>query len=147
VRDIAAGPDGNVWFTEEVSEGEFLVVYDLPQIGRITPTGEITEFSLASFSSPQSIAPGSDGNLWFTGGNEIGRITSTGTVTLFSFSTTAVVSRTPSPLDRTAPRGSQNSTGMRSDGSPQMAQLPSFRSSASATVTKTDTRPWTSCSR
>jgi streptogramin lyase len=33
---IAEGPDGNLWFTEGKSRG---------RIGRITPTGAITEFS------------------------------------------------------------------------------------------------------
>jgi streptogramin lyase len=36
--DVAAGPDGNLWFTEFGSD----------KIGRITPTGTITEFAVLS---------------------------------------------------------------------------------------------------
>ena len=64
---IAAGPDGNLWFTE--LEGN--------QLGRITPSGTITEFAIpTSHSGPVGIAAGPDGNLWFTEtyGNKIGRL-------------------------------------------------------------------------
>jgi len=88
VSGITAGPDGNLWFTE----------YDANRIGRITPTGEVTEFSegITPDKIPTEIAAGPDGNLWFTeagyqdqqtgqvhpGG--IGRITPAGVVTEFS---------------------------------------------------------------
>ena len=66
---IAAGPDGNLWFTEVFGD----------RIGRITPTGVITEFGagITPNSRPRYIAAGPDGNLWFTefAGNRIGRIT------------------------------------------------------------------------
>jgi streptogramin lyase len=57
---LAAGPDGNVWFVDRVATGSL--------IGRITPTGTITEFGtgLTAASSLFSIAEGPDGNLWFT---------------------------------------------------------------------------------
>ena len=76
---IAAGPDGNLWFTE----------YQANKIGRITPSGTITEFPLANGSSPYGIAAGPDGNLWFTEplGNRIGRITPAGVITEFSLPT------------------------------------------------------------
>jgi streptogramin lyase len=72
---ITAGPDGNVWFTEFAD-----------RIGRITPTGSVTEFSTGITSNPEEIAAGPDGNLWFTenNGDRIGRITPTGSVTEFS---------------------------------------------------------------
>jgi streptogramin lyase len=54
---IAAGPDGNVWFTERSG---------LENIGRITPTGEVEQFPIRPNSVPQGIAVGPDGNLWFT---------------------------------------------------------------------------------
>ena len=73
---IAAGPEGNLWFTDEVG-----------RIGRITPSGTVTEFSagISANSWPRGIAAGPDGNLWFTEhlGNRIGRITPSGTVTEF----------------------------------------------------------------
>jgi streptogramin lyase len=49
------------------------------QIGRITPAGQITQFSLSMLqeNSPQEITAGPDGNLWFTenGSDQIGRLT------------------------------------------------------------------------
>lgn len=67
--DIAAGPDGNLWFTEQHGD----------RIGRITPTGTIAEFALAPNSHPRGIAAGPDGNLWVTEptSNRIGRFTPT----------------------------------------------------------------------
>ncbi len=65
---IAAGPDGNLWFTESNSSNIG---------GRITPSGSITEYPVpTAYSSPGGIAAGPDGNLWFTeqDGNKIGRI-------------------------------------------------------------------------
>ncbi|HKD19549.1 MAG TPA: hypothetical protein VKG23_16975 [Thermoanaerobaculia bacterium] len=72
---IAAGPDGNIWFT----------MYFANQIGRITPSGTVTTFSLATNTLPAGIAAGPDGNLWFceNGANQIGRITPAGDVTEF----------------------------------------------------------------
>jgi virginiamycin B lyase len=85
---IAAGPDGNIWFTED----------NAGKIGRITLSGVVTEFSIPTAGSePQSIARGPDGNLWFTenGAGKIGRITPAGTVTEFSLSNS---SSTPSSI-------------------------------------------------
>jgi len=73
---ITAGPDGNLWFAD----------YSHGEIGQITPTGAITEYSLPAHSSPVNITPGPDGALWFTdsGTGKIGRITTTGAVTEYS---------------------------------------------------------------
>ncbi len=55
--DIAVGPDGNMWFTET----------NAGKIGRITPSGAITEFALPDTKSrPEGIVTGPEGNLWFT---------------------------------------------------------------------------------
>jgi len=81
---IAAGLDGNMWFTEPGAD----------RIGRITPDGTITEFpaGAARFGGPQSITVGPDGHLWFTASGcsprcgrqpAIGRISVDGTVQLF----------------------------------------------------------------
>jgi len=74
---ITAGPDGNLWFTENAD-----------RIGRITPLGVVTEFSagITAGSRPNGITVGPDGNLWFAeqDGNRIGRITPLGVVTEFS---------------------------------------------------------------
>src|SRR5207249_5617666 len=65
---IAAGADGNLWFTHAWP----------PAIGRSTLAGAITRFPLGSNSDALQIAAGADGNLWFTGFNGftylIGRI-------------------------------------------------------------------------
>ena len=69
---ITAGPDGNLWFTNNLSD----------EIGRITPGGTITEFQLPSATaSPRDIVAGADGNLWFTESgvdNKIGKMTTAG---------------------------------------------------------------------
>src|SRR5581483_4591257 len=53
---IAAGPDGALWFTERLGH----------RIGRITPSGSISEIELAPTAVPWDIAAGPDGNMWFT---------------------------------------------------------------------------------
>jgi virginiamycin B lyase len=71
---ITAGPDGSVWFTEQIGN-----------IGRITVTGTITEFPLPNPNSfPLAITAGPDGNLWFTGNSMVRRITTAGVVTELS---------------------------------------------------------------
>jgi virginiamycin B lyase len=77
---ITAGPDGNLWFTEEYAN----------RIGRITSKGKLTEYSLPNPSSvPYGIATGPDGNLCFTEyqGNRVGRITTKGVIREFPIPT------------------------------------------------------------
>jgi uncharacterized protein (TIGR03437 family) len=74
---IVAGPDGNLWFTEQTGN----------RIGSITIAGAITEYAtLTPKSTPYGIAVGMDGNLWFTEwvGGRIGRITTAGVITEYS---------------------------------------------------------------
>ena len=62
---IAAGPDGNVWFST------------VDDIGRITPAGQVTEIAYpSSGGGPGGVTAGPDGNVWFTESNhnKIGRI-------------------------------------------------------------------------
>jgi streptogramin lyase len=108
-RNIAAGTDGNFWFTEfgaigritpdgtvtsypvtdptDVAagpDGNVWFTNNYGTIGRITPSGTITSYSIPTAnSSPAGLAAGTDGNLWFTEsqGEKIGRITPTGTIT------------------------------------------------------------------
>jgi streptogramin lyase len=86
---ITAGPDGNLWFAESPAG------YPTPpfgNIGRITPAGQVTQFSVPSAgSSISNIVQGPDRYLWFTetGANQIGRITMAGVVTEFSIPTPA----------------------------------------------------------
>ena len=72
---IAVGPDGALWFTE----------YFQNQIGRITTSGEITEFPIPTpGSGPYGIAAGLDRNLYFTERTgKIGRITTSGEIMEF----------------------------------------------------------------
>jgi streptogramin lyase len=99
---IVSGPDGNLWFTDPGDN----------QVDRVTPGGQITQFSLPVHNvvsmgdggstgnggpvtdpiltpddpSPDDIVVGPDGNLWFTesGVDRIGRITPGGTITEFT---------------------------------------------------------------
>jgi streptogramin lyase len=67
---ITSGPDGNVWFTEQVGN----------RIGRITPLGGITEFTIPTpFSLPKEIVS-FRGDLAFTelGGGKIGKVSTSG---------------------------------------------------------------------
>ncbi|KJK47913.1 DUF11 domain-containing protein, partial [Streptomyces sp. NRRL F-4428] len=64
---IATGPDGNLWFTEQIGNA----------IGRITPEGEFARYPLpVADSFPTRITAGPDGGMWFTeiAGDRIGRI-------------------------------------------------------------------------
>ncbi|GAC1407335.1 MAG: hypothetical protein NVSMB64_14110 [Candidatus Velthaea sp.] len=56
VGSIAAGPDGNMWFSAASPA----------RIGRITPQGVITFFTSGLSGQPAEIVAGSDGYMWFT---------------------------------------------------------------------------------
>lgn len=80
--DIAAGPDGAIWFTES----------DDNKIGRITTDGIVSEYSIPTPNSyPRGITAGPDGALWFAEsfGNKIGRISTDGLITEFATPTPA----------------------------------------------------------
>jgi virginiamycin B lyase len=101
---IAQGPDGNLWFTNSDDSGanydeSCACEVDGAAIGRITPAGAITEFNagLKPDSVPEGIAPGPDGNLWFTDGSWIGRITPAGAITEFSARGSASTAIAPGP--------------------------------------------------
>lgn len=66
-NSITAGPDGNAWFTS-LTTRSLPNIGTPPAIGRITPSGEITEFraGMVYASSPDGIVAGPDGALWFT---------------------------------------------------------------------------------
>ncbi len=69
--DIAAGLDGNLWFTE----------FDGNKIGRITPQGVVTEFQVPTpDAGPAAICAGPDGNIWFTESkaHKVGRLSLSG---------------------------------------------------------------------
>jgi streptogramin lyase len=65
---IALGSDGNMWFLNPDSE-PFARAAHTSAIGRVTPSGEITEFPLPEKEEPfGGIVQGSDGNMWFLAG-------------------------------------------------------------------------------
>jgi streptogramin lyase len=76
---LIAGPDGNVWFAGPQVGGSTLM------IGKVTPSGEVTEYLRNSSAEAYSITTGPDGNLWFVehGRGAIGRITPAGDATSF----------------------------------------------------------------
>lgn len=76
VLSMAAGPDGNIWFTNESG------------VRRITTDGVVTTFNYDN-AWPLHIAAGPDGNMWFTeyNANRIGRITPAGQITWFDVPT------------------------------------------------------------
>ncbi|HVE66186.1 MAG TPA: hypothetical protein VNC59_06365, partial [Thermoanaerobaculia bacterium] len=79
-RNIVAGPDGNLWFIEDLDGRP-------PGIGRITKTGEVVRFPIEEprMGIAWDIAAGPDGNLWFTeaddGRGALVRMTPSGAVT------------------------------------------------------------------
>jgi streptogramin lyase len=82
---IAAGPDGNLWFTER----------SFSKVGRVTPSGAFIEYTNPN-SDPASgdgwaITSGPDGNLWYTqlGHNRVTKLTTSGTFTDYSVPTTS----------------------------------------------------------
>lgn len=80
VSQIAAGPDGNLWYTSYYGNA----------IGRMTINGAVTRFPVPTANSgPIGIALGSDGSVWFTESTagKIGRITTSGDITEFAIPT------------------------------------------------------------
>jgi virginiamycin B lyase len=63
---ITSGPDGNLWFIEANAN----------QIGKITPSGAITEYPIPTVNSMPRGITGPDGNLWFveSAGNKIAKL-------------------------------------------------------------------------
>ena len=91
-RDVAAGPDGNMWVTGGNSN----------TIAKVTAAGAVTAYALplpANVSNPWGISAGPDNNLWFTlrNGGKLGRITTAGAVSLID-----LPDSTMQPLDITA---------------------------------------------
>jgi virginiamycin B lyase len=89
--DMAAGPDGNLWFTEGVDPHFADQGADgprTPAIARITPGGQVTEFTagLDPSARPAKLVLGPGGDLWFSewGSNRIGRIDTGGRITEYS---------------------------------------------------------------
>ena len=119
-QGVTLGPDGNLWFAEL-----------LGRIGRMTPSGVVTEFPIPTVgSSPQDIVAGPDGALWFTenGKNQIGRITTAGDFTEFPIPTAASSSLRHRRRTRRRPLVHRERQPTRSAASPPPASSPSSRS-------------------
>jgi virginiamycin B lyase len=69
-----AGPDGNVWFVQYTG-----------YVGRVTPTGVVTEWPLTA--QPRYLTNGPDGKLWFTVGDGVASITTSGAITNYALPT------------------------------------------------------------
>jgi virginiamycin B lyase len=67
---LKTGPDGALWFSESVPHAPDANGFPLiNRIGRMTTTGEVTEYALPPspvFQGASSIAAGPDGAMWFT---------------------------------------------------------------------------------
>jgi streptogramin lyase len=83
VRSLATDSAGNLWFTATYR----FYKKSHQAIGRITTSGELTQFRLPRRSQPQGIAAGPDGNMWFAESNpkrpSIGRIDTSGRIKRF----------------------------------------------------------------
>ena len=53
---VATAPDGVIWFTEFHAE----------KVGRLTTTGEVTDFALPAKGPPIGIVAGADSKIWVT---------------------------------------------------------------------------------
>lgn len=90
IGGLTVGHDGNLWFVEQLPG-------TLPsKLGRITPTGAISEYTLAGQPGTlaYTLAPGTDANVWFTAATStctatgpcqpargaVGRITASGAI-------------------------------------------------------------------
>jgi YD repeat-containing protein len=73
---ITSGPDGNLWFTNPSTS----------KLGKITPSGATTEYTLPWGSFPTGIASGPDGNVWFIDNisDKVGKITTSGVITEYA---------------------------------------------------------------
>jgi virginiamycin B lyase len=72
--ELVLGADGNLWFTSLESR-QLPGISDPPSIGRVTPSGEITQIFAGVNFEASSIVAGPDGAIWFSGGrDEIQRI-------------------------------------------------------------------------
>jgi streptogramin lyase len=81
-KSLVTGPEGNVWFA---------TVGNIKVVGKITPSGKITEYSLPGEKhEARGITVGPDGNMWFTmegwegSGEYIAKITPSGVITQYS---------------------------------------------------------------
>ena len=78
IQDIAAGPDGNAWVTDRLIGLKEGVTMGGLQIGRVSPSGSTTTFSvgLAADAQLRAVTAGPDDTVWFTDiSGRVGRVT------------------------------------------------------------------------
>jgi len=86
---LTAGPDGNMWFlAKKARKYTSATERNNGIVGKITPSGVVTEYSKGITESvigmsPNSIVTGPDGNIWFLESNKIARSTPDGVITEF----------------------------------------------------------------
>jgi len=78
---ITVGADGNLWFGDATGTyPEFA-----PSIGRITPSGVVTQFAVPNVGLVNAMTLGQDGNVWFVlQGGGVGLVTPAGVIELFA---------------------------------------------------------------
>jgi virginiamycin B lyase len=75
VQGMTADRNGNIWVAEIGSVTAAGVQQAGMQVGRMTPSGQLTEFATpTSLSAPYDITSSSSGDVWFTEVGRIGRI-------------------------------------------------------------------------
>jgi streptogramin lyase len=73
--NLVIGPDGDIWFSDQGTTS----------IGKIAPSGTISEYPITGSAFPTNITVGPDGDLWFSdNGGKIGRVTTSGSIQEFS---------------------------------------------------------------
>jgi streptogramin lyase len=91
-RWMTLGPEGDVWYTAGIPGAKHVgEKYESSAIGRITPSGQVSEFTAGLTPQPhlEQITTGPDGDLWFVNDGSpytIGRITPAGEIKEFTIS-------------------------------------------------------------
>src|SRR5438132_5717541 len=75
---IAAGPHGNLWFTDNINN----------EVAKVTTSGAATAYRVPiPCCGLSGIVAGPDGNLWFADGSAIGKVTTSGAFTEYAIPT------------------------------------------------------------
>jgi streptogramin lyase len=98
IKSMAKGQDGNVWFTAKT----------FSEVGKITPSGSVSLYSIPGSVQPSGIASGPGGSLYFAegSGNALGHITTGGKISQVALPAGA-------GNDQVAAAGPPNTLGLR----------------------------------
>jgi len=75
VESMVLGPDGNVWYTTWNNNQQGI-------IGKVTPSGKITEYKFKYSGYARGLTAGPDGKIWFGSTAGLGTISTNGEITL-----------------------------------------------------------------